>query len=98
MALGLLIAGVAVNAETKLVTYPAPQSEKVYQSTYSVYVNDKKLDIYKALSPKFMGGEYYFCYFDFEGEVNVEVKSTVKFTKRVSYTCTPSEKAEADKI
>ena len=66
MTLGLLIASVAVNAETKLVTYPAPQSEKVYQSTYSVYVNDKKLDIYKALSPKFMGGEYYFCYFDFE--------------------------------
>ncbi len=98
MALGLLIAGVAANAETKLVTYPAPQSEKVYQSTYSVYVNGKQLDIYKALSPKFMGGEYYFCYFDFEGEVNVEVKSTIKFTKRVSYTCTPGEKAEADKI
>ncbi len=96
--LGLLASVAVANAETKLITYPAPQSEKVFASTYEVSVNGKKLDIYKALSPKFMGGEYYFCYFDFEGEVNVKVKSTVKFTKRIGYTCTPAQQAAADKI
>ena len=89
--LGLLASVAVANAETKLITYPATQSEKVFASTYEVSVNGKKLDIYKALSPKFMGGEYYFCYFDFEGEVNVKVKSTVKFTKRIGYTCTPAQ-------
>ena len=98
MILGLLAAGIVANAETRLVTYPAPQSEKVCKSTYDVYVNGKQLDIYKALSPKFTGGEYYFCYFDFEGEVNVEVKSTVKFTKNIGYTATPEQQAAADKI
>ncbi len=96
--LGLLVSATIANAETKIVTYPAPQSEKVFASTYDVSVNGKKLDIYKALSPKFPGGEYYFCYFDFEGEVDVKVKSTIQFTKRVSYICTPEQIAAADKI
>ena len=59
-------------AETKLITYPAPVSEKM-SSFYSVSVNGQKIDLYKALSPLFDGGEYYFGYFDFEGKVDVVV-------------------------
>ncbi|MBO5255541.1 MAG: hypothetical protein J6B07_06930 [Opitutales bacterium] len=81
----------------KVVTYPVPISEAV-RCTYSVFVNGKELGIYKALSPEFQGGEYYFTYFDFDGEVDVEVKSTVPFTKKIPYTRPASEKAIADKI
>ncbi len=74
-----VVVSFAATSETKLITYPAPNTEKV-RCSYSVFVNGQKLDIYKALSPKFYGGEYYFCYFDFEGEVDVLVKSTKPFT------------------
>ena len=57
----------------KVITYPAPESEKVLGNN-SVFVNGEQIDLYKALSPTRLGGEYYFCYFDFEGEVEVEVK------------------------
>lgn len=67
-------AGAQEAKETKVITYPAPVTEKVL-STYTVTVNGKPLDIYKALSPKFEGGEYYFTYFDFEGVVDVKVVS-----------------------
>ena len=59
--------------ETKLVTYPVPESEKA-RTAYTVTVNGKQIDLYKALSPQFEGGEYYFTYFDFEGEVDVKIK------------------------
>ena len=62
-------------AETKLVTYSAPKTEKI-DSFYSLTVNGKQVDLYKALSPLFEGGEYYFGYFDFEGKVDVEVNIT----------------------
>jgi len=65
---------VSLAEATKLVTYPAPISEKA-QTSWAVTVDGKKLDIYKALSPKFEGGEYYFTYFDFEGAVDVKVSS-----------------------
>ena len=81
--------------KAKIITYPAPITEAVLSSSYTVTVNGKKLDIYKALSPRFEGGEYYFCYFDFEGEVDVNVKSTKAFTRRISYTATPEQKAKA---
>lgn len=67
-------AGAQEAKETKVITYPAPVTEKVL-STYTITVNGKPLDIYKALSPKFEGGEYYFTYFDFEGVVDVKVVS-----------------------
>jgi hypothetical protein len=73
-----VVVSFATTSETKLITYPAPETEKV-RCSYTVYVNGQKLDIYKALSPKFYGGEYYFCYFDFEGEVDVKVKSSKPF-------------------
>ena len=85
-------------SEAKIITYPAPQSEKMAESSYEVSVNGHKLDIYKALSPKFRGSEYYFCYFDFDGEVRVDVKSKFPFTKQLPYTATPEAKAAADKI
>ena len=73
-------AGAQESKETKIITYPAPISEKVL-STYKVFVNGKQLDIYKALSPKFEGGEYYFTYFDFDGVVDVKVTSTKSMKK-----------------
>ncbi len=83
--------------ETKIITYPAPESEKVVDCSYTVSVNGKKLDIYKALSPRFEGGEFYFCYFDFEGQVNVNVHSRKPFTKQIGYTETPEAQAAAAK-
>ncbi len=83
--------------ETKLITYPVPESEKA-RTAYTVTVNGKQIDLYKALSPQFEGGEYYFTYFDFEGEVNVKIKSTKPFTKKWHYTWTPEAIAEANKI
>jgi len=59
---------------SELKTYPSPDAEKVI-SSYSVYVDGKSLDIYKAMSPNFEGGEYYFTYFDFSGEVDVRITS-----------------------
>ena len=90
----LLFAGDKPKA--KVITYPAPITEAV-QGSYSVWVNGKKLDVYKALSPKYEGHEYYFCYFDFEGEVEVKVKSSKAFTRRIGYTASPEEKARAAK-
>ena len=77
-----------VFAETKkstVITYPAPASEKVF-TKYFVFVNGKPVDLYKASSPMFFGGEYYFCYFDFEGEIDVKVKSANGFCKKLNYT------------
>ena len=91
---GVLFAG---QKQTKLITYPAPEAEKMAAVSYSVKVNGKSIDIYKALSPKYNGHEYYFCYFDFEGEVEVEVKSTKQFTQTAGYTEKPRAHAEADK-
>ncbi len=88
---------VEANFAKKVVTYPVPNSEKVFTS-YSVSVNGKTLDLYKALSPKFEGGEYYFCYFDFEGEVEVKVHSKRPFTAPTRYTWSPEQRAVADKI
>ena len=65
----------------KVITYPVPESEIVYGS-YKVAANGKAVHLYKALSPKFEGGEYYFCYFDFEGEVEVWVHSTKPFYEK----------------
>ena len=65
----------------KVITYPVPESEIVYGS-YRVAANGKPVKLYKALSPKFEGGEYYFCYFDFEGEVEVWVHSTKPFYEK----------------
>ena len=81
----------AEKKQATVITYPAPKSEKV-NSLYTVSVNGQKLDVYKALSPQYLGGEYYFCYFDFEGEVEVKVKSRNGFHKLVSYTVTDKDK------
>lgn len=42
----------SIAQENKIVTYPAPATEKI-NSSYTVLVNGKPLDIYKALSPQF---------------------------------------------
>ena len=68
-------------AESQVVTYPAPNSEKM-QTGYKVFANGKPVDIYKALSQEFTGGEYYFCYFDFEGPVEVKVVSAHQFKEK----------------
>ncbi len=70
----------SIAQENKIVTYPAPATEKI-NSSYTVLVNGKPLDIYKALSPQFQGGEYYFASFDFEGGVEVEIKSSKPLDK-----------------
>lgn len=81
--------------QTKVITYPAPPSERV-ESIYKVFVNGQEVDIYKALSPMFKGGEYYFCYFDFEGQVDVKVECINSFGRVLGYTITDKTKrAEA---
>ena len=76
--------------KAKVITYPAPISEKV-DSQYVVTVNGKPVDIYQALSPQHNmhnGAEYYFCYFDFEGEVEVKIHSRTGFGRPCPYTIT----------
>ena len=68
----VLFSAINMFAQTKLITYPAPKTEKI-SSLYTLTVNGKQIDLYKALSPLFEGGEYYFGYFDFEGQVDVVV-------------------------
>ncbi len=92
----MTIACVGLFAKAKIVTYPVPLSEKAFTS-YKVSVNGIPVDCYKAQSPQYLGGEYYFCYFDFEGEVEVKVHNTKGFFQRVSYTATPQQHAEAAK-
>ena len=75
-------------------TYPAPRSELAY-SQYIVTVNGKPVDIYRAYSPQHhihTGADYYFCSFDFEGEVEVVVKSRTGWGIYVPYWVTdPAE-------
>ncbi len=99
LLLGLTFASVYADEKktAKVVTYPVPISEKV-NTTYTVTVNGQKVDLYKALSPKYEGGEYYFCYFDFEGEVDVKVHSTRPFSAPTHYTWSPEQLAAAGKI
>ena len=61
----VLFSATTMFAQTKLITYPAPKTEKI-SSLYTLTVNGKQVDLYKALSPLFEGGEYYFGYFDFD--------------------------------
>jgi len=72
--------GAAKAQNNNVVTYPAPESEAV-QTGFSVYANGQKVDIYKALSPQFEGGEYYFAMFDFEGTVEVKINSNRNLEK-----------------
>ena len=73
----MTIACVGLFAKAKIVTYPVPLSEKAFTS-YKVSVNGIPVDCYKAQSPQYLGGEYYFCYFDFEGDVkDLEVKNVI---------------------
>ena len=76
--------------EAKVITYPVPETEKA-NCHYAVFVNGKPVDIYKAQSPvhsMYEGAEYYFCYFDFEGEVDVRVHSKNSFCRPCPYTIT----------
>ena len=59
-------------AQSKVITYPVPTTEKI-SSLYTLTVNGMQVDLYKASSPLFEGGEYFFGYFDFEGKVDVVV-------------------------
>lgn len=79
LGLSILWGTETAGTSAKVKTYPAPESERVICS-YSVSVNGKPLDIYKASSPAFEGGEYYFTYFDFSGEVDVKVSSKKGFS------------------
>ena len=84
--------------ETKLIIYPVPESEKAI-SQYAVSVNGKPVDLYRAHSPQIhemFGAEYYFCYFDFEGEVEVKIKSQNGFGISASHTVT--DPAEREKL
>ena len=93
-ALIILMVNVSLFAQTKLITYPVAESEKAL-SCYHVTVNGKQIDCYKALSPQFMGGEYYFCYFDFEGEVEVKIYNKKGFYGLLPYTASPQQKLKA---
>ena len=80
----------------EVITYKVSESERAV-SSYKVFVNGREVGLYRALSPLFSRGEYFFAYFDFEGDVNIEVKSSVPFTKHVPYTASKEEKEAAAK-
>lgn len=73
-ALLVLPFAACAKSEPTVITYPAPASEKA-RTSWSVSVNGKNVDIYKALSPQFEGGEYYFASFDFDRDAEITVKS-----------------------
>ena len=84
----------ASSKEATVITYPAPQTEKVF-CQYVVTVNGNPVDIYQAFSPqhnRHAGGEYYFCSFDFEGEVEVVVKSRTGWGLGTMYVVDPAER------
>jgi hypothetical protein len=63
----------------RVVVYPAPQGAAL-SAQYTVRVNGQDVDVYAApvWSPPYgkpFGGPYAFAYFDFAGEVEVEVRS-----------------------
>lgn len=69
-ALFVLPFAACAKAEPTVISYPAPASEKA-RTSWSVSVNGKNVDIYKALSPQFEGGEYYFASFDFDRDAEL---------------------------
>ena len=70
-----VISSVALFAEqAKVITYPAPPTECV-KSGYKVLVNGQHVDVYKATSQHFWGTDYFFCYFDFKGKIEVSVST-----------------------
>lgn len=88
--LSLLLAFIAfcqIADAAKVITYPVPETEKI-QTIFKVSVNGKPVDLYRAhsaaLNPS-RGMEYYFCYFDFEGEVDVRITSQTGFGKSPSH-------------
>ena len=94
-----LLACVSFATQKAIVkTYPAPRTEQAY-CQYIVKVNGKPVDIYKAYSPQHhihTGADYYFCSFDFEGEIEVEVKSRTGWGIYVPYWIT--DKAEIKRM
>ena len=79
-ALFVLPFAACAKSEPTVITYPAPASEKA-RTSWSVSVNGKNVDIYKALSPQFEGGEYYFAVFDFDRDAEITVKSAKPLDK-----------------
>lgn len=78
----LFIAAFLAGSMAEVVTYPAT-SEEILSDDYEVWVEGKKVDIYRArtLDPPFAdkqwnyGGPYSFANFDMSGSVNVRITS-----------------------
>ncbi len=72
----------------KIKTYPAPEGAKL-SDDYKVKVNGILVDVYRGeiyyqtMSPPF-GGPYSFAYFDFSGQVEIEIDSTKQWLRDVA--------------
>ena len=75
-----MLAASGLFAGGRVITYPAPATEKAHCS-YTITANGKNVDIYRAKSPQFEGGEYFFAYFDFDKDVTIKVTSTKPLDK-----------------
>jgi len=77
-----LVCGVFVGeakAADEIVTYPAPQEKSLLSTDYTVEVNGKQIDVYRAevnhhpIEDRDYGGAYSFVQFDFSGTVKVKI-------------------------
>lgn len=75
-----LTAAAELFAGGRVITYPAPATEKA-RCSYTITANGKNVDIYRAKSPQFEGGEYFFAYFDFDKDVTIKVTSAKPLDK-----------------
>ena len=66
-------------APAEIVTYPAPDGEAL-STDYLVEVNGRPVDVHLARTESH-DGKYGFAYFDFSGEVNVRVTSSMSLEK-----------------
>jgi len=61
-------------------TYPAHEGEGI-ENAYSITVDGKKVDVYRAPDQEKDSGEYYFASFDFKGTVKIEITAPFDLSK-----------------
>ncbi len=85
--LSVLMLSDGCNGGVNVVTYTSPGKDPVTDE-YSVRVNGKPADVYLALT-QHHDEKYYFSYFDFTGEIKVEItsKSDLKNVKILPESC-----------
>ncbi len=76
----LVVFAVANARAGEVWTYPAPEGEGI-ENAYSIKVDGKKVDVYRAPDQEEGSGEYYFASFDFKGTVKIEIAAPFNLSK-----------------